>query len=125
MSSFSRATRSSKRGNCSNKSSTLQPGNGVVITPAVKKLLSEDGWNMKSSGTKKQEIHYTPEKVQRVTDVEESSNTPPKEILAEQVEDSNEYFRFIGEVQGVKDLFQESAICRHCRKGHLELEFTT
>ena len=68
MYAFSRTNRSSRRkGNGSNASSTFIPKKGTKITPALKKLMSEDGWTMRGTGTKKRCIQYSPEKCPNCT----------------------------------------------------------
>ena len=124
MVSFARATRASKKGKNDSNSSTFTPAKGVVITPAVKKLLSETGWTMRGSSAKKTEIHYTPEKVQPpVVQSPLEAEMFSDASSSEGEEDDNEYCRFITEVQAVKDLFHESAVCRQCKKGGLKVEF--
>ena len=121
MSSFARASRSTRGKNDGNTSSVYTPAKGTVVTPALKKLLSEEGWNMKASGTRKQEIHYTPEKVQPAASFESPSSSSESE--SEEEEDNGDYYRFIGETESLKKLFAESSICSHCRKGDLKIEF--
>ena len=57
MSSFINATRRSRRGTCEDKSSTFMPSSSPSkLPPAVRKLVSENGWVHKASATKKQVI---------------------------------------------------------------------
>ena len=116
MSSFAKASRPSRKDKDGSTSSVFTPARGTVVTPALKKLLSDDGWNMKVAGTRKQEIHYTPEKAQPTySSTSESSESED--------EDYGDYYRYIGETESLKKLFAESSICRHCNKGELEIEF--
>ena len=122
MSSFTRAARAIRGENPGATSSAFTPAKGAVITPAVKKLISEDGWNFKGSGTKKQEIHYTPQKKAPSSDDEDDSSYST-DSSSEDDDESLGYYRFIAETEAVRCLFRESAVCRHCKKGELDIDF--
>ena len=78
MASFEPARRSNRRNKSSN-SSTFVPAEGVKITPALKKLLSEDGWQLKGSGSKKQEAIFSPPKMNSESKGESSSSSSDEE----------------------------------------------
>ena len=122
MSSFTRAARAIRGASKEGISSTFIPEKGAVITPAVKKLISEEGWNFKTSSSKKQEIHYTPQKKVPSSDEEDDSSYSTTSS-SEEDDDNYGYYRFIAETEAVRSLFQESAVCRHCKKGELDIDF--
>ena len=106
MSAFARATRSARKGVGPN-SSTFVPKEGDVVTPAVKKLLSEDGWTIKASGTKKQEVHYSPARKTQPEVVAIDDNNTVYSCNSEEDNDED-FFRFFGEAQALRDIFKES-----------------
>ena len=122
MSSFARATRSSSKGVASN-GSTLVPKEGAIVTPAVKKLLSEQGWNIKASGTKKQDIHYSPPRKPNPIAAEDNSTVHSCSSCDDNIEE--DFYRYFGETQALRDIFKESSICRQCKKGELVLDFNS
>ena len=126
MSSFQRATRRSRRGEGSDKSSTFIPGSSPSkLPPAVRKLVSENGWTHKASATKKQVIQSEAIVINEPVIDNELTSSSSSEDEEEEEEEDERYFRFLGETEALQELFRESAVCRHCKKGQLQVTFDT
>jgi hypothetical protein len=98
---------------------------GGKAPSAVRKLGSNGTWNFKSSGCTLPNLE--PAELPSVT-VKPSASLHNVEAIADigpEIQEPESYFRFLGETQALRDLFKESAVCGSCKRGQLEVAFTS
>jgi hypothetical protein len=94
-------------------------GSSGKVPVAIRKLNSTGVWNFKPSGC-------TLPDVERGTSIPNVEPVPLAASLAVESpaeEQTEAYFRFIGETSGIRSLFAEAAVCSHCKRGQLEVTF--
>jgi hypothetical protein len=90
---------------------------------AVRKLLPDGDWNFKASGCKLDPSSIDDETSNTTAAMDEDTeeDTKPEAVSSE----TQNYYRFIGETDRVRELFAKAVICSHCKKGKLEVTFPT
>jgi hypothetical protein len=91
---------------------------------AVRQLKSAGGWNFKTSGCKLPPVYSS-------SNGGSSSESEDGSLASESSDDNlttgilpmESYSRYIGETAGIRELFNEAAICGNCKKGKLIVTF--
>jgi hypothetical protein len=109
-----RSTRSTSTGN----PGVHLPQNTSELPAAVRKLQPLPGFNHKASSCKRVTIDSDATSLRK--DKQSSSRVT---VTKDAVLAPKSYSRFIGETAGLRSLVAEAAICSHCRKGKLIVEF--
>jgi hypothetical protein len=110
MDHFRRCTRSRRNG----PPGPQQPQSTAELPAAVRKLQSMPGFVHKAGPSKKVVLRESPspKKIRKST-----------VTAAEETKPCDDHFRFIGETAALRELISESAICKNCKKGTLEVSF--
>jgi hypothetical protein len=95
---------------------------GSKVPVALKKLQSSENWNFKPSGCRLPSLERDLVVIDPPPNSNVASLATNKEV---EQSDLESYSRFIGETMAIRDLFEEAAICGHCKKGKLDVSFET
>ena len=116
------------------RSSARQQGvSPLKATPShtvasLRKLLpSQNDWKFKGSSCKKVEVEGITFPGPSPAVLSDNCLVTPNVKVAnrEATECTEEYHHFVGETGALRKLFLESSVCRHCRKGNLDVTFDT
>jgi hypothetical protein len=119
---------STHRRNTTRSTSTGNPGphlpqNTAELPAAVRRLQTQPGFHHKVSSCKKVVISKSSVRKKVLVAVKKPNITTEEQTEKKETSTGNDFFRFLGETEGMRLLIAEAAVCANCRKRKLSVSF--